>query len=91
LLLLAAQSMVSYVPPKGYVPDADTAVKVAEAVLTPVYGKALIESEKPFRAELKDDVWTVSGTMHCENCDGGVAVVKISKTDGHIVSMIHGK
>jgi hypothetical protein len=88
-------------PPKdGYVPDSATAVKIAEAALVPVYGKKHIESEEPFTAKLKDNVWTVSGTLYCSdgnggrttgNCDGGVAVVQISKADGHVISMIHGR
>ena len=89
----------SYKPKAGYVPDSDTAVQIAEAVLAPVYGKNQIESERPFGAWLKEGVWTVSGTLHCAgakgspnaHCDGGVAVVEISKDDGRILSMMHGK
>jgi hypothetical protein len=81
------------------VPDAATAVRIAEAVLVPVYGKKQIESEEPFTAKLKDDVWTVAGTLRCPDgkggittsCDGGVAVVEISKVDAHVISMIHNK
>jgi len=80
---------------KDYVPDSDTAVKIAEAVLVPVYGKKQVESERPFRAKLKDGVWTVRGTLHCpdaaEVCTGGVAVVEISKKDASVISMRHGK
>ena len=43
----------------GYVPDSKTAVKIAEAVLIPVYGENQIESERPFEATLKDNIWTV--------------------------------
>src|SRR5277367_3033449 len=76
-------------PTFGYVPDSKTAVKIAEAVLMPVYGEKHIESERPFHAKLKDNVWTVAGTLHCPNskgkddlvCMGGVAVVEISKDD----------
>ena len=86
-------------PPGGYVPNSATAVKIAEAVLAPVYGKAQIESEEPFTAKLKDGVWTISGTLRCPdgkggtttNCNGGVAVVAISKADARILSMIHYK
>jgi hypothetical protein len=74
-------------------------VKIAEAVLVPVYGKKQIDSEQPFTAQLKDDVWTVSGSLRCPDgkdgittqCEGGVAVVQISKADAHVVSMIHYK
>lgn len=48
---------------EGYVPDSGTAVKIAEAVLVPVCGKEQIDSEQPFLAQLKDNVWTVSGTL----------------------------
>ena len=84
-------------PEQSYVPNSDTAVQIAEAVLIPVYGKEQIESEQPFTAQLKDDVWTVSGTLRCPDgkggvtneCVGGVAVVEISKVDAHVLSMIH--
>ncbi|HEY4842678.1 MAG TPA: NTF2 fold immunity protein [Terriglobales bacterium] len=89
----------NYQPKDGYVPDSTTAVRIAEAVLVPVYGKKQIASEEPFTAKLKDDVWTVSGTLRCADgkgdvtprCDGGVAVVQIAKIDAHVISMIHGK
>jgi hypothetical protein len=84
----------SYVPKAGFVPDAGTAVSIAEAVLTPVYGKAQIESERPFRAQLKGAVSIVTGTVPCEGpagapCPGGAAEVKISKRSGAILFMTH--
>jgi hypothetical protein len=99
--LLIASLVVgqSYKPEQGYVPNSTSAVQIAEAVLIPVYGKKVIESERPFNAELRDGVWTVSGTLRCPDgkrgttthCNGGVAVVTISKADARILSMIHGK
>ena len=85
-------------PANGYVPDATTATKIAEAVLGPVFGEKRILSERPFHATLKDNVWTVGGTLYCANgkvssmtnaCFGGTAVVKISKADGRILFMTH--
>jgi hypothetical protein len=87
-------------PRSGYVPDSATAVKIAEAVLIPVYGKERIESERPFTAELNNGVWTVAGTLHCSDgkggttttlCVGGVAAVKISKADARVLFMMHYK
>jgi hypothetical protein len=87
-------------PASGYVPDATTAVKIAEAVLTPVYGEKRIASERPFHASLNEDVWTVEGTLYCPDgtlstttnmCKGGTAVVKLSKTDARILFMMHYK
>jgi len=41
------------------VPDAATAVKLAEKVLAGVYGRKKIEAEKPFEASLSDGIWHV--------------------------------
>ena len=76
------QGATGYKPKAGYVPDSNTAVKIAEAVLLPVYGKKHIDSELPLKATLKDGVWTVAGTLRCPDgkggvttqCDGGVAM-----------------
>jgi hypothetical protein len=90
----------SRTPPKGFVPDSLTAVRIAEAVLIPVYGEKTIQSERPFTASLTGDIWTVSGTLYCSDgkggmtttlCIGGTAEVKLSKLDGRILSMIHYK
>jgi len=88
-----------HTPSNGFVPDEATAVKIAEAVLIPVYGANKIESERPFTAKLKKGVWTVAGTLRCSDgkggfttdCVGGVATVQISKRDARILSMIHYK
>ena len=76
------QSEPSLQPKSGFVPNAETAVKIAEAVLVPVYGEKKILSERPFNAKLEGDVWTVEGTLHCgaPHCVGGTAEVKISKS-----------
>ncbi len=77
-------------PKDGFVPDKETAIKVAEDVLIPVYGEKQILSERPFHAELKRGVWTVFGTLHCGAplCAGGTAEVRISKSSGEILDMI---
>jgi hypothetical protein len=78
--------------------DSAAAIARAEAVLIPVYGKKRIESERPFTATLKGDVWTVWGTLYCpdgkggvtRDCVGGVANVRIDKRNGRILHMEHG-
>jgi len=82
----------------GFVPDATTAVKIAEAVLVPVYGEKVL-AERPFKARLDGDVWTIDGTLHCPDgkggststCLGGTAEVQLSKADGRILFMGHYK
>jgi len=101
LLTVAAlcQDNAGYVPRAGYVPDSKTAVKIAEAVLVPVYGEKQIESERPLTASLKNGVWTVAGTLRCPDgkggvttqCDGGVAIVRISKSNAQVLFIVHEK
>jgi hypothetical protein len=89
-----SQTEPSSIPKGGFVPDRETAIRIAEAVWIPLYGEARISQEKPFVAELHDGVWTVSGTFHSEagtTRKGGVATIKISKLDGRIIMASHGK
>jgi len=85
-----AEEAPSYMPPKGLVPDADTALRIAEAVLTPIYGKRSVAREKPLVASLEGDVWTVRGTLE-QGKLGGTALVQISKTDARVLRVSHGK
>lgn len=83
----------SFKPENGFVPNAETAVKIGEAVLIPVYGEATINRERPFKATRQGEVWRVTGTLNCgaTECEGGTAVVRISKTSGEILFMGHYK
>jgi hypothetical protein len=72
------------------VPDEASAVRVAEKVLIPIYGRKQIESERPFTAKLHGNVWVVDGYLPPES-DGGVAEVKIDKRNGRIIGVTHGK
>ena len=79
-----------YQPPNGFVPDKATAVRIAEAVLTPIYGEEHIKSERPFHAVLSGDTWNVSGTLP-QGWDGGTAVISIDRRDGRISNVTHYK
>ena len=80
----------TFVPKAGFVPTANTAIVIAEAVLEPIYGKAQIEGERPLQAHLSGEIWIVTGTLKSGGI-GGVAMVRISKKTGTILSVIHGK
>lgn len=80
----------SYQPKNGYVPDEQTAISIAVAVWIPIYGKEQIEGEKPYKATLKNGVWTATGTLP-EGFDGGTAVAEISQDSGRILRVIHYK
>ena len=84
-----------FVPKEGFVPTPEVALQIAEAVLTPVYGKKIVTAERPFHATLEKGVWIVKGTVPCSGapigavCPGGNAEIWISKNNGQILYMIH--
>lgn len=90
MLLAISFAQHTYKPSEGYVPNAETAVRIAEAVLEPVYGKEKIAGERPFKAVLSRGVWKVEGMLHGYS-HGGTALVELSKSDGRILRMTHGK
>jgi len=83
----------SYVPKAGYVPDQATAIKIAEAIWLPIYGKE-IYNEKPFKAKLikGGTVWEVTGSLPNDMLVlGGTAIIEIRRSDCKILYVIHGK
>jgi hypothetical protein len=90
-------SQKGFVPKEGFVPNEEVATAIAEAVLSPVYGKATVISERPFKAKLDDGTWDVSGSVPCTNppvgatCPGGSAEIRISKRTGQILYMNHSQ
>jgi len=79
----------NYKPKAGYVPDAKTAIRIAEAVLSPIYGEEKILAERPFTAKLKNGTWIVQGALP-EGHEGGVAEIWISKDSCQVLRVTHG-
>jgi hypothetical protein len=55
-----------YIPKEGFVPNDSTAIKNAEAIWLPIYGKDVLR-KKPFTARLVKGVWIVEGHIHYFN------------------------
>lgn len=78
----------SFLPKEGAVPDEETAIKIAEAVWLPIYGKDVL-NKKPYHAKLKNDsIWVVEGTLP-EGMRGGVPHIEINKRDCKVFHIIH--
>ena len=88
-LAAAADAVHGYTPPSGFVPNEETAIRIAVAVWEPIYGVAQIAAQKPYRARLEKGIWSVEGTLHSDL--GGVALAEISKKDGRILRVSHGR
>jgi hypothetical protein len=85
-----AQSRPSYKPKNGFVPNQETAIRIAEAIWIPIYGAEEIDHERPFVASLRNGVWFVRGSLP-KGHNGGVAEIEIAKDDGRIIRVSHGQ
>lgn len=77
----------SYKHQNGYVPDSETAIKIAEAAWFPIYGENIFKM-KPFTAKLIDGVWHVRGTLQ-KLVLKGTPVAEISNDTGEILNVGH--
>lgn len=84
------ESTPGYWPKNGLVPDAKTAITIAVAVWEPIYGIKQVAEEAPFHAVLKNDIWTVTGTVPGGG-PGGQLLAVVAKKDGKIIKVYHTK
>lgn len=78
------------VPPDGFVPDSETALKIAEVVLVRIFGQAQMDVERPFTVTLENGIWIIKGTLP-PNALGGFAELHIRKKDGTILFLVARK
>jgi NTF2 fold immunity protein len=74
-----------------FVPNKETAIKIAEAIWLPIYGSN-IKNFKPYKAYLVENekVWIVEGSLK-KGEKGGVPKIEINKKDCKILKVSHGK
>lgn len=86
LRFLAASLSSPALPTSGIVADADTAMRIADAVWTPLYGTTAVAAQVPLNAELRFNVWIVTGSSPPEN----TLFAFILQADGRILSLGRG-
>ena len=69
----------------GVVSDQETAIRITEAILFPVYGEDSIREQGPYRVNFKDGKWTVEGTT--PDRGGWRFRVAILQVDGRILEI----
>ena len=69
-------------------PNAEIAKRIGEAVASSLYGEETAVHERPYRARLRGNVWTVMGSLP-STALGGVAIIQISKEDGRVLFAHH--
>jgi NTF2 fold immunity protein len=93
-LCLSSASLAQNVPKVfecngGVVADKETAIRIAEAILSPVYGEKAIRGQRPYQVTLKDGKWTVDGTVAPDF--GGRFHTVILQSDGRVLEIGYGR
>jgi hypothetical protein len=70
----------------GVIPDEQTAIKIAEAILFRHYGEHEVKLEMPFKVKLEDGVWIINGTLP-HGAVGGAFYIDIRQKDGCILQL----
>jgi hypothetical protein len=77
-------------PKEGLVPDKETAIKIAEAVLFRLYGENSIKGQRPYVVREDDYIWWISGTLPKDNF-GNVFNIGISKHTAAVLRLTVGE
>lgn len=73
-------------PKDGLVPDKETAVKIAEAVLFRLYGQDAITAQRPYTIKEEDFIWWITGNIP-EGTLGFTFKIAVSKQTGAILHL----
>src|SRR5438128_5990862 len=90
LMTLAAATFANdpWKQSRGLVPDKETAIKIAEAILFPIYGEREIRQERPYNVTLTNGFWRITGSMPTpppgEVMFGGTFYIVISQWDARV-------
>ncbi len=74
----------------GLIPDKQTAVRIAEAILFPIYGEKQIRSQRPYKVKQRDGKWIIDGASPPTGFTGGSFHIVILQRDGRVVEIGHG-
>lgn len=74
----------------GLIPDERTAVRIAEAILFPIYGEKQIRSQRPYKVKQRDGKWIIDGASPPAGFTGGSFHIVILQRDGRVVEIGHG-
>ena len=76
-------------PKEGLVPDKETAIKIAEAVLFRLYGEGSIMGQRPYVVKEDDYIWWITGTLP-KDTFGIVFKIGISKHTAAVLYLTVG-
>ena len=83
-------TVADFKPADGFVPTKEVAIKIARPSGNPFMARSKSLVRSLFQTQLENGIWIVEGSLP-NGYLGGVAEAHISKEDGRILSVKHGK
>lgn len=80
----------TYCPSEGYVGTPEIAVRLADVILSSIYGEEKIAEQQPFSVNLDNGVWAIEGYLEEGFC-GGSAYIEIDQKTGAVLKLFHSK
>jgi NTF2 fold immunity protein len=71
------------------VSDKKTAIRIAEAILFPIYGEKDIRAQQPYQVRLKDGKWIMDGAPPPRGFAGGSFHIVILQHDARVLEIYH--
>jgi hypothetical protein len=75
-------------PANGFVPDADTAIKIAKAILLPIYGQERLQKWDHVAAIQSSETWEITLAQDYPRMAGGAVIVILSRGDGRVLRVM---
>ncbi|MDB4180655.1 YbbC/YhhH family protein [Flavobacteriaceae bacterium] len=72
------------------IPKKENAINYAQIILFELYGKEKIESQKPYKVNLINNYWIITGTLPKEMV-GGVFEMVFDSRNGKVLILEHGQ
>jgi hypothetical protein len=73
----------------GLIPDKQTAVRIAEAILFPIYGERNIRMQRPYQIKLRNGKWIIDGAPLPPGFAGGSLHIVILQRDARVLEIFH--
>jgi hypothetical protein len=73
----------------GLVPDKDTTIRIAEAILFPIYGEKDVREQRPYQIQLKGGKWIIDGAPPPAGAVGGSFHIVFLQHDARVLEIGH--
>ncbi|MFV0537571.1 MAG: YbbC/YhhH family protein [Dysgonomonas sp.] len=87
---LSDSSLHNVVGTRVLIDKEESAIKIAEAILFPIYTEKNITRQRPYETYLINNYWVINGTLP-KGYKGGIFLIILDARDGKVIRITHDK